>query len=52
MAVGSRGLQYDWQNECKSRGERAKYILANGLFTDCEFLVGSDEGKEVIKGEI
>ena len=47
MSVGTRGLQYDWQNECKSRGERAKYILENGLFTDCEFLVGSDEGKEV-----
>jgi hypothetical protein len=47
MSAGNRGLKYDWQNEYKSNGERAKYALVNGLFTDCEFLVGSDEGKEV-----
>jgi hypothetical protein len=46
MAAGRRGT-YEWQNECKTNGERAKYVFDNELFTDCEFLVGSDEGKEV-----
>ena len=37
----------DWQSQCSSNVVRARHLLENGLYTDCEFLVGGEYQKQV-----
>ncbi|KAK4005709.1 BTB/POZ domain-containing protein 2-like [Daphnia magna] len=39
----------DWQVDKKSNSERAKYLFETSLYCDCEFLVGNEEEKELVK---
>nr|CAH0102927.1 unnamed protein product [Daphnia galeata] len=39
----------DWQVDKKSNSDRAKYLFETALYCDCEFLVGNEEEKELVK---
>ncbi len=36
----------DWQTSKSSVVERTKHLLKTGLYADCEFLVGGDDGSD------
>lgn len=40
-------LSEDWQMDTQSIRERGKYLLDNALWTDCKFLVGTEESNKV-----
>ena len=45
----NRVSNVDWQIDKKSNSERAKHMFDTSLYCDCEFLVGGEEGKEVMQ---
>lgn len=38
-----RSLSDDWQINKESIWQRGKYLLENAIWTDCKFIVGTDE---------
>ena len=48
----SKNLIEDWQGVTKSIPERARYLLDSALWTDCKFLVGTDDDKSATVSEL
>lgn len=44
-----KNLSEDWQMDTQSIRERGKYLLDNALWTDCKFLVGTEESNKEFK---
>ncbi|XP_076221047.1 BTB/POZ domain-containing protein 2-like isoform X2 [Nomia melanderi] len=44
------GLPCDWQINKKNISERGQYLFETGQWSDCEFIVGKDPHRQILKG--